>query len=125
MATRLIRAFSSPPAEHEEALAALRYGVTERRGFTVVTGQPGSGKTLLGHMLIRSLGSQGLSTIVSHTPEDAHDLLASLCRGLGIRCRMGHSTGQLVERLQDSLIIKYHEDRLVVAIIDEAQNSHP
>ena len=115
--------FATP--EHDEALAALRYGVAQRRGFTLITGQPGGGKTLLGRMLIHSLGPRALSTVVSHTPEDAHDLIASLCRGLGIRVRLAHSTGQLVERLHGALVARYHEDRLVVAVIDEAQNLTP
>ena len=115
--------FATP--EHDEALAALRYGVAQRRGFTLITGRPGGGKTLLGRMLIHSLGARVLSTVLSHTPEDAHDLIASLCRGLGIRVRLAHSTGHLVERLHGALVARYHEDRLVVAVIDEAQSLSP
>lgn len=109
-------------SEHDEALAALRYGVTQRRGFTVITGQPGSGKTLLGQMLVQSLGAQAISALISHTPEDPHDLMAALCRGLGVRYSMSHSTGELVERLHTALVNRNSEGRLAVAVLDEAQN---
>jgi len=53
------RRSSSRPAEHEEALAALLYGVTQRRGVVVVSGPPGTGKTLLAHMLVRTAPPRG------------------------------------------------------------------
>ena len=112
-------------AEHEEALATLVYGVTQRRGLTVVTGLPGSGKTLLAHILVESLRAQADVATIFHAPESGHDLVASLCRQLGVRCRSSHSTGELVERLQSHLATQFYKDRSVVVIIDEAQNMSP
>lgn len=40
---------------HQEALAMLRYGVVERKGFLLLIGGVGTGKTTLLHLLIRSL----------------------------------------------------------------------
>ena len=112
-------------AEHEEALATLVYGATQRRGLTVVTGAPGSGKTLLAHILVESLRPQADVAMILHTPESGRDLLASLCRELGVRCRTSHTAGELVERLRSHLVTRFHEGRCVVAIIDEAQNIPP
>ncbi len=112
-------------AEHEEALAALIYGVTQRRGITVVTGQPGSGKTLLGLMLLRALRHDAETATVLHTPENGHELFVTLCREFGIRCRHGHTTGELLDRLRGFLEARYDENRCVVALIDEAQNMNP
>ncbi|MGB2986225.1 MAG: AAA family ATPase [Phycisphaerae bacterium] len=112
-------------AEHEEALAALKYGVTQQRGFTVVTGAPGSGKTLLGRMLTQSLSGETQTAALSHTPDNAHDLISSLCREFGLRVRDSHSTGELVARLEAMLTERHHESSICVAIIDEAQNLSP
>ncbi|NLX14661.1 MAG: AAA family ATPase [Phycisphaerales bacterium] len=112
-------------AEHEEALAALIYGVTQRRGITVVTGQPGCGKTLLGLMLLRALGHDAEAATLLHTPENGHELFVTLCREFGIRCRHGHTTGELLDRLRGFLEARNDENRCVVALIDEAQNMSP
>ena len=41
---------------HKEALASLTYGITERKGFTLLTGEVGTGKTTMIHALLASLG---------------------------------------------------------------------
>ncbi len=109
-------------AEHEEALAALLYGVTQRRGVVVVSGPPGTGKTLLAHMLVEQLRPQAQVALLLHTPESGHDLIASLCREFGIRHRSTQPTGELVERLRLALVDRFLEGKSVVAVIDEAQN---
>ncbi len=112
-------------AEHEEALAALLYGVTQRRGITLVSGPPGSGKTLLGQMLIQQLRPQADVAVIGHAAETGHDLLQALCRELNLRYRPNHSTGDLVERLRAHLHAAHQAGRCVVAVIDEAQNMTP
>jgi len=109
-------------AEHEEALAALLYGVTQRRGLVMVTGKPGTGKTLMGCMLSASMTSEADIATISHVPENPHDLIAMLCREYGLRIRNSHSTGELIERLRDFVNERFNEGRSVVAIVDEAQN---
>jgi general secretion pathway protein A len=47
-----------PTPRHNEALAALYYGVRRHKGFVVVTGEVGTGKTLLLRCLLRLLGKQ-------------------------------------------------------------------
>ncbi len=71
-------------AAHEEALAALNYGVNQERGATVITGAPGCGKTLLGQMLVRDVQLRTDTVTLSFTPENPHDLLAGICRELAL-----------------------------------------
>src|SRR5277367_3420574 len=47
--------FLFPTGRHNEALAALYYGVRRRKGFVVLTGEVGTGKTLLLRCLLQSL----------------------------------------------------------------------
>lgn len=115
-------AFFFRTAEHEEALASLVYGVTQRRGLTVITGPPGCGKTLLAHMLMRTLDGQAQAALVLHAPESGHDLVATLCREFDVRHRAAQTTGELVERLHAHLCERFCEGKTAVAILDEAQN---
>ena len=47
--------FSTP--DHEEALASLIYAVRERKGFVLLTGDVGAGKTLVSRVMLRNLGA--------------------------------------------------------------------
>jgi len=49
------RFFYSNPV-YQEAFAVLRYGIEAKKGFTVITGEVGTGKTTLLRKLMRSLG---------------------------------------------------------------------
>src|SRR5947207_17336 len=46
-----------PATSHEKALARLRVGLAEGEGVLLLLGEPGTGKTLLGHCLLERLGS--------------------------------------------------------------------
>jgi type II secretory pathway predicted ATPase ExeA len=109
-------------AAHEEAVAALSYGVIQERGATVVTGAPGCGKTLLGQMLVQSIQLRADTATLNYTPENPHDLLTGICRELGLRYRSDYSTGELVDRLRQNLRTRRAEGRCVVLLVDEAQN---
>jgi general secretion pathway protein A len=47
--------FEYPSEVHQEALAHLRYAVREGKGFSVITGEAGTGKTTLVHLLLSKL----------------------------------------------------------------------
>ena len=115
-------AFFFKTAEHEEALAALCYGVTQRRGMTLVTGAPGSGKTMLGRMLVETLNAESSTVTITHPPEDGRDLLQTICRGFGVRFLAAHSSGELIERLHATLSVGYHDSCPRLIVLDEAQN---
>lgn len=115
-------AFFFKTPEHEEALAALCYGVTQRRGMTLVTGAPGSGKTMLGRMLVETLHADSNTVTITHPPEDGRDLLQTICRGFGVRFLAAHSSGELIERLHATLSIGYHDAAPRLIVLDEAQN---
>lgn len=115
-------AFFFKTPEHEEALAALCYGVTQRRGMTLVTGAPGSGKTMLGRMLVETLHADPNTVTITHPPEDGRDLLQTICRGFGVRFLAAHSSGELIERLHATLSVGYHDSAPRLIVLDEAQN---
>ncbi len=106
--------------DHSEALAALRYGVCQRRGVTMVTARPGCGKTFLGRMLIESLNVRCEAVTVSHRPADGLDLFSCVARRLGVLVPPGQSVGELVERLYWTLAVHRRRDWPVVVIVDDA-----
>ena len=64
---------------HKEALALLKYGVVEKKGFILLTGEVGTGKTTMVHALLESLDSSDQYVYLSNplfTPEDFRDYLA-------------------------------------------------
>lgn len=107
-------------AEHGEALAALQYGVTHRRGVTLVTGCPGVGKTMVAGMLASSMGDRICTVTVSHGPQDVRDFFECVCRGVGVRFSHAHSTGEIIERLRASLVGSFQENVTMVLVVEDA-----
>ncbi|MFW5930692.1 MAG: AAA family ATPase [Desulfosalsimonas sp.] len=106
---------------HEEALAHLRYAVTQGEGFVEITGEVGTGKTLLCRAFLQNM-SHGLETAYIFNPRlSAKGLLRAINSEFGIRSDF-ETTKELIDELNAFLIKKKKEGRRAVLIIDEAQN---
>ncbi len=112
--------FNTP--DHEEALASLQYAVEQRKGFVLVTGEVGSGKTLISRMLLARLNRHVRTAVITNTRLSAMDLLVAICREFEVEVREGASHSDLSHALQEFLLEQYSRDRLAVVILDEAQN---
>ena len=66
-------------ASHREALAQLSYGIKARKGFVVLTGEVGTGKTTLIHSLLRDLGDDTETALIFSTIVNPLDLLRYIC----------------------------------------------
>ncbi|MBM4118100.1 hypothetical protein FJ251_10250 [bacterium] len=109
---------------HQEAFANLLYGIRERKGFILVTGEVGTGKTTLLHNLLANLDSDIRSVFVYHTGLDFGDLLESIHHELGIPIET-RTRAALLQSLSRCLIEELRAGRNVALIIDEAQNLSP
>ena len=69
--------YSTP--EHEEALATLQYATFQRKGFVLVTGEIGAGKTLIGRMFLRQVDRNAAVAVITHTNLTGRQLLAAIC----------------------------------------------
>lgn len=112
--------FSTP--EHEEALATLQYIVFQRKGFVLVTGEVGAGKTLIGRMFLRQVDRSASVAVISHTNLTGRQLLAAICHEFELDTPPDATNLQLTERLQNYLLEQFAQDRFAVVLLDEAQN---
>ncbi|MDF2368169.1 AAA family ATPase [Sneathiella sp.] len=107
---------------HSLAYSMLEYGVMNRAGFTVVTGEIGCGKTTLIRHLLDRLDEDFTVGLVSNIQDG--DLLQWVLMAFG-QAYEGKSHVGLHDELQQFLIREYAEGRRTILIVDEAQNLGP
>lgn len=106
---------------HALAYTMLEYGIDHGAGFTVITGEVGSGKTTLIRHLLNNLGQDVTVGLISNTQREIGELLKWVL--LAFRQPYdGSDKVALFDRLQNFLIDQYGKGRRTVLIIDEAQN---
>jgi general secretion pathway protein A len=105
---------------HKEALSALIYGVMERKGFVLLTGEVGTGKTTVVHTLLETLDSSVKYIYLSNPTLPAEDFLFYVASGLGLRTQLS-SKGLLLVQLEDFLQEFFRRRQNVLLIVDEAQ----
>jgi general secretion pathway protein A len=114
--------FLFPSPAHKEALAAIIYGIEQRKGFVAITGEVGVGKTTILRSYLDFADRENLKLIYVYNSNLSFDeLVTTLLQELGVEERPP-STFQAVTRLHEALIEVYRKNQTVVLIIDEAQN---
>jgi type II secretory pathway predicted ATPase ExeA len=114
-------AFLYLSSQHENALAALDYGLKNQAGFSVITGEIGSGKTTLIRAFLERQRDAFTIGLVSNTNRSFGKLLQWICLAFGLPYR-GKDDAELYEVFVDFLIGEYSRGRRVALIVDEAQN---
>ena len=107
---------------HREALAAVVYGIRERKGFISVTGEVGTGKTTILRSALQHLNpDQHKPIYIFHPNVSFKELLKNIFYELGVE-QMPQQTDDMVRRLHEILIEEYAAGRNIFLVIDEAQN---
>ena len=111
---------------HREALAQLLYGVREKKGFIVITGEVGTGKTTLLHYLLNKMSetNHARTAFLFNPKLTVRDFIQYIVRDLGIDAHRGTKTDYL-QVLHQYLLDAYQKNENVVLIIDEAQGLNP
>ncbi len=105
-----------------EALACLEYGISARKGFTVLTGEVGTGKTTLLRRALGSFHGRRVSTAFVFNPRlDVLDFLEFVLTDFGIAPATRTKSGMLLQ-LNRWLIERYRMEETCVVVVDEAQN---
>ncbi len=106
----------------EEALACLKYGIESRKGFVMLTGEVGTGKTTLLNKLLRFLRAKGLSTAYVFNPRlKVMEFLQYMMADFGLPADSNGKAAYL-QRLNQFLLERYSAGKTAVLIVDEAQN---
>ena len=106
---------------HREALAAMLYGIKERKGFISVTGEVGTGKTTLIYSLLKQCNERIKTVFIFHTNISFEQLLENILLELEVPIVEGGKSANL-RQLNKYLIQKLSHDENLAIIIDEAQN---
>lgn len=112
--------FSYTNALYQEAFATLRYGIEARKGFIVITGEAGTGKTTLLRRLMQSFGRHVQTAYIYNTHITLIELLRLILGDLGLP----NSTDdrlEMVGQLNDYLIKQLKAKNIVTLLVDEAQ----
>ncbi len=109
---------------HREALAHLVYSARERKGFTVITGEVGTGKTTLVQAFLSQLNGKVKTAYIFNPKLTSIDFLRYICEDFGLK-EEKHSKGQYIGQLHNFLLEHYSRDEQVILIIDEAQSLPP
>ncbi len=106
----------------EEALACLTYGIQNRKGFVLLTGEVGTGKTTLINKLLEWLRLQQVATaFIFNSRMNVPQFLDYMMADFGIACD-SKAKSQILLRLYNWLLDRYRVGETAVLIVDEAQN---
>jgi len=110
--------------DHGMALTLLRYSILNKQGFTVITGEVGSGKTTLINRIINELDLSITVGLINFTHTAFGELSEWVLMAFGLDYR-NKSKVEIYDEFVKFLIKQYSLGRRVVLIIDEAQNMDP
>jgi len=109
----------------QEALACLTYGIETRKGFILLTGEVGTGKTTLINKLLEWLHKERVSTAFVFNPRlSVMQFFEFMMADFGIPCE-SRQKGQMLLKLNQWLLERYQAGERAVLIVDEAQNLSP
>jgi general secretion pathway protein A len=107
--------------QHQEAMNHLVYGIRQRKGFTCLTGEVGTGKTTLCRALLRQLGEDCATALILNPMLTETQLLRAIVEEFGVHTCRNDRLG-LTRALNDFLLKVNTAGRNAVLIIDEAQD---
>jgi general secretion pathway protein A len=105
---------------HRLAFAMLEFGVMNNAGFTVITGEIGSGKTTLIRYLLRRIDPNVIVGLISNTPPEVEGMLSWVM--MSLHQPFEDNDLRLFAKFQQFLHDEFRKGRRVLLIIDEAQN---
>jgi type II secretory pathway predicted ATPase ExeA len=111
-------------ASHREGLAQLMYGINARRGFIVLSGEVGTGKTTLIQTLLNQLTEKTQTALIFSAITNPLDLLRYVCEEFKLVEPLGtiRDAHDYICLLNEFLLEKYRGGENAALIIDEAQN---
>jgi general secretion pathway protein A len=110
---------------HREALAQLLYGIQQKKGFMLLTGEVGTGKTTLLQALLQRLDETTAVAFITNSMLGFDGILEYVLEDLGIAKPGEASLAQRLFALQNFLVERQRAGQNTVLILDEAQDLDP
>jgi general secretion pathway protein A len=113
--------FFYPTSQHNEALAILHYGVLGKKGFVAVTGEVGTGKTLMVRCMLDALSRHKVAFAYIYNPRlSVLDFLAQVLIDLGLPSPPS-TKSEMLSRLNNFLMVRSRNGATTALVVDEAQ----
>lgn len=107
--------------KHKEAFAHLLFGIKNRSGFIMVSGEIGTGKTTICRSLLNQLDTDTEVAFIFNPCLSPKELLRHINQDFGIKTQ-GQTVKELVDELNEFLLARNARGKNCVLVIDEAQN---
>jgi len=117
-------AFFFSSKKHQEAISHLLYGVSQRKGIIVLTGEIGTGKTTICRFFLNQVGKNVKTAFILNPTFSEVQLLESIVKDFGINAKNKTKLGMVLE-LNNFLLNESAAGNNLVLIVDEAQNLKP
>ena len=115
--------YGSP--SHKRAMSYLRYGLTQGEGFIVITGDIGTGKTMLVNTLFNDLSKENVVAAQLVTTQlEADDTLRMVAASFGL-AHEGLDKATILKNLETFMTSRMRQGKRVLLLVDEAQNLPP
>jgi general secretion pathway protein A len=112
--------FLFPTTRHNEALASLYYGVTAHRGFVVLTGEVGTGKTLIVRSLLGLVQRRDIAFALIFNPSlSPLEFMRYIAGDFGLPVA-GKAKDELIHGLNDFLLQRHQKGLTTLLVVDEA-----
>ena len=111
-----------PSARHQEAIAYLKYGLRGTGGFVMLTGEVGTGKTMVSRAVLADVPDNFKVAYLLNPTLNSVQLLQSVCEGFGLNVAQKSEHKPLSDALQRFLIDQDNQGNACLLVIDEAQH---
>lgn len=110
-----------PSKMHNDVLATLDYAVEQKEGFSLIIGEPGTGKTTILKIFIDRWKEKAEIALIMTPRLSAEELLQAILDDLNIHLETTNKN-EMIKTFRDFLITRSLADKRVIIIVDEAQN---
>jgi general secretion pathway protein A len=112
------------PPSHREALSTIQYGLFSAKPITVITGEPGTGKTTLLRTALESDRCRHVECVYLNNPTLTRDeLIELLANRLELGDRAAQSKAALIDDLERELMNRRAQGKITALVVDEAQSA--